>query len=155
MQPNKATTLSSGLTFTGCLARASALAVVFASNLALAAPGEIPELSIRWNCGDCEVNPKVIPLIQQTYREIASTHQMKISSREKAEAVITEYRQRPPAARVLLGAFYGTDRLSMTIKYHGTSFVAKDSAATVINGMNAVCKNVAQSAYKQLNHQNP
>lgn len=115
-----------------------------------AATHEMPKLSIRWECGQCATNPKVIPLIQQNYLEQVRKHNQTLASKNGAEVVITDFRQRPPGARVMLGGFAGKDRLGVSIRYKGKSFVASDSAVTIMNGMNSLCKSVAQSAYRQL-----
>lgn len=115
-----------------------------------AATHEMPKLSIRWECGECATNPKVIPLIQQNYLEQVRKHGQTLASKHSAEIVITDFRQRPPTARALLGGFAGKDRLGVSIRYKGKSLVASDSAVTIMNGMNSLCKSVAQSTYRQL-----
>lgn len=127
-----------------------AICLMLAAVSVQAAPTEMPKLSIHWDCGQCTVNPKVISLIQQSYLEQVRKHQQTLASKENADVVITDFRQRPPTARVLLGGFSGKDRLSVTVRYKGRSFSASDSAITIMNGMNSLCKSVGQSTYSQL-----
>lgn len=129
---------------------AAALLVVFTAFPLHAATHAMPTLSIRWDCGQCVPNEKVIPLIRQNYEEQVRKHQQTLASKDSAEVVITDFRQRPPGVRVMLGGFAGKDRLGVSIRYKGKSFSASDSAVTIMNGMNSLCKSVAQSTYSQL-----
>lgn len=115
-----------------------------------ASTSSMPALSIQWGCGQCAHNDKVIALIQQIYTEQARKHGQTVSRKEVAEVTITDFRQRPPAARALLGGFSGKDRLAISIRYRGKTYAASDSAVTIMNGMNSLCKAVARSAYVQL-----
>ena len=48
----------------------------------------LPKLNITWDCGDCEHNDKVPPLIEQAYIAEAKKHSFAISETEIAEVSI-------------------------------------------------------------------
>lgn len=121
-----------------------------ASPAAQAASGQLPQLLIKWDCGNCEVNDKVIPLLQQRYTEAVAQAGKQISSSDTAEVSITDYRQRNPAARVMLGFMAGKDRLGVAIKYKGKQFLASDYSANAMQGMNALCDLVAKLSFEKL-----
>ena len=110
----------------------------------------VPKISVRWDCGDCEQNPKVAPLIEKTYETEAATKGYSISTNENAEIVIKEYRQRNPAARVLFGVFAGKDKLATKLSFRGKEYVANDYAANAFYGMNSLCESIAQQAFTQV-----
>jgi hypothetical protein len=112
--------------------------------------GKIPKLNIHWDCGDCEVNEKVIPLIEQTYAAEASRNNHSLSEEDIADVAIIDFRQRNPAVRVMFGFMAGKDRLGIKINYRGKEFVANDYSANVIFGMNSLCESVAKATYKQI-----
>lgn len=110
----------------------------------------LPRLSVRWDCGACEQNPKVGPLIEQTYEAQATSKGYVVAPGETAEVVIQEYRQRPPAARVMLGIFAGKDKLATKLSFRGKDYVVSDYSANTIQGMNSLCESVAKQALTQL-----
>ena len=110
----------------------------------------LPRLSVRWDCGACEQNPKVGPLIEQNYEMQATSKGYSVAAVESAEVVIKEYRQRPPAARVMLGIFAGKDKLATTLSFRGKEYVASDYSANVFQGMNSLCESVAKQALSQV-----
>lgn len=110
----------------------------------------LPRLSVRWDCGDCEQNPKVGPLIEQTYEAQATSKGYSVAPAESAEVVIKEYRQRPPAARVMLGIFAGKDKLATRLSFRGKEYVASDYSANAFQGMNSLCESVAKQALAQV-----
>lgn len=111
---------------------------------------KIPKLSIRWDCGDCPINEKVIPLIEKTYTAEASQHNYALSEEETAEVSIIDFRQRNPANRALFGFMAGKDRLGVKVNYKGKLFTASDYSANAWFGMNSLCESVAKSTYKQI-----
>ena len=133
-----------------------ALLLTLFTTLAMSSPSHaassanMPTLSIRWGCGQCAHNDKVIALIQQIYAEEVRKQGRAISRKDVADVTITDFRQRPPAARALLGGFSGKDRLAISIRYRGKTYAASDSAVTIMNGMNSLCKTVAHSVFAQL-----
>ncbi len=118
--------------------------------ISLAPTIRVPKLSIRWNCDNCVVNEKVIPLIEKTYAEIAARERHTIADKDLAEIEIVEFRQRPPAARILLGFFAGKDNLSIKVTYKGETFVIEEYSANVIEGMNFVCESLARTTFDKL-----
>ncbi len=111
---------------------------------------QVPKLVIRWDCGECTKNDKVPPLIEQTYQSQAAAQGYAVSDAETAEIVITEYRQRPPAMRVMFGIMAGKDVLTTRLNFRGKDYVVSDYAANIFQGMNSLCDAVAQAALKQL-----
>jgi len=111
---------------------------------------EVPKLALRWDCGDCTQNVKVLPLIEEEYAKEALAKGYAVSATEVAELSITEYRQRPPGARVMFGFLAGRDILKTKIVFRGKEFVAEDYSANAWLGMNSLCASVAQQAVKQL-----
>lgn len=110
----------------------------------------VPKLNIAWDCGDCPVNDKVIPLVQEAYRAEAAKHGKTVSETDVAEAKIHDYRQRNPGARVMLGIMAGKDRLGIKINVGGEEIVVSDYSANAMQGMNALCESVGKKAYKQV-----
>ncbi|MFL6656929.1 MAG: hypothetical protein ACJ8GW_02555 [Massilia sp.] len=114
------------------------------------APKQLPKLVLSWDCGKCEQNEKVLPLIEQSYAEQASAAGFAISDSETAEVAITEFRQRKPGLRVMLGIMAGRDILATRIKFRGAETVAKDTSSNALQGMNSLCANVAKQLTEQL-----
>ncbi|MET0089716.1 MAG: hypothetical protein ABW068_06795 [Candidatus Thiodiazotropha sp.] len=111
---------------------------------------QVPKLNIRWDCGSCTQNPKVIPLIQQAYADEAHVHGQKVSQNDVAEVSIVDFRQRNPGARVMLGIMAGKDRLGLMIDYKGQTYTASDTSANTIQGMNHLCASAASETYRKL-----
>jgi hypothetical protein len=113
-------------------------------------PNTVPRLRIVWNCGDCERNDKVIPLILQSYREAASRQGRTVSDAETAEAWIVDFRQRNPANRSLFGIMGGKDRLGLKIRFRGRVYDASDYSANAVFGMNHLCETVGKETFSQI-----
>lgn len=111
---------------------------------------QVPRLVITWDCGDCEHNDKVIPLIEQAYAAEAEKNSFSLSETEVAEAAITDIRQRPPGARVMFGIMAGKDRLTMRIRYQGQEVSVSDTSANAIQGMNNLSADVGKRAYAEM-----
>jgi len=111
---------------------------------------QMPKLLLNWNCGSCEHNDKVLPLIEQEYAKQAQAKGYVISDAETAELSITEYRQRPPAMRAMFGVFAGKDILRTVVRFRDKSFVAGDYMANAWQGMNSLCASVAKKAIEQI-----
>lgn len=117
---------------------------------AVIADHELPKLTVSWDCGVCEHNEKVPPLIEKEYADYAAAHGYAVSESETADMVIDEYHQRPPAARAMLGAFAGKDRLTTHVTFRGNKFVAKDYNANAWFGMNDLCRSIAQKSAEKM-----
>jgi len=111
---------------------------------------ELPKLLITWNCGACEQNEKVPPLIEKEYSDYATAHGYRVSESEAAGVEIAKYHQRPPAARAMLGAFAGKDTLGVQVTFRGDKFVASDYNANAWFGMNDLCRSVAQKSAERI-----
>ena len=111
---------------------------------------EVPKLVLRWDCGDCTQNEKVLPLIDEEYSKEALAKGYVVSATETAELSIVAYRQRPPGVRVVFGIFAGKDILKTKIVFRGKEFVAEDYSANAFFGMNSLCAEIARQALKQL-----
>lgn len=129
---------------------ADAVAEPDAAAKATLAPGQLPKLVLRWDCGKCEKNDKVLPLIEQSYAAQAAAAGYTISDAETAEVAITEYRQRAPGMRVMLGFMAGKDVLTTRLTFRGTDVVAKDYSANALQGMNSLCAAVSKKVTAQL-----
>ena len=70
-------------------------------------PRPVPKLDITWDCGDCEHNHKVVPLIQQAYAEETQGNSFAISRTDVAEVAITDIRQAPLVCRSCLESWRG------------------------------------------------
>jgi hypothetical protein len=114
------------------------------------AENQVPKLTLRWDCGTCVHNEKVIPLIEANYTNIAAAKGYSVSGSEAAEIVITVYRQRNPAARAMFGIFAGKDVLATRITFRGKDSFADDYSANAITGMNSLCATVSQKAFNQI-----
>lgn len=111
---------------------------------------KMPRLLVKWSCDSCEINPKVIPLLDEGYTKEVFKNGQTIANDEIAEAVIVEFRQRNPANRSLFGAFAGKDILGLKIMYKGKELLARDYYANAWQGMNALCESVAQISYQKI-----
>jgi hypothetical protein len=110
----------------------------------------VPKLNITWDCGECQVNDKVVPLVIEAYRIEAGKHGRTVSETEAVDVKINDFRQRNPGVRVMIGIMAGKDRLGMKINYNGEEIVVKDYSANAMEGMNALCESVGKKAYKEL-----
>lgn len=117
---------------------------------AASAPASVPKLHIVWDCGECEHNDKVPPLIEQAYAEEAQKHSVKVSETEVAEATITDIRQRPPGVRVMFGVMAGRDRLALRIVYRDRDHEVKDTSSNIIQGLNSLSESVGRKAFARL-----
>ncbi|MES1986770.1 MAG: hypothetical protein V4440_01850 [Pseudomonadota bacterium] len=111
---------------------------------------QVPNLMIIWDCGNCVQNDKVIPLIEEEYKNIAIAKGYTVAVSETAEVVITAYRQRNPGMRVMFGVFAGKDTLATRITFRDKNFFAKDYAANAIAGMNSLCASVTQKIFNHI-----
>lgn len=110
----------------------------------------VPNIVVRWDCGDCEENPKVAPLIEKTYQAQALADGHTVSTTETAQVTIKEYRQRHPAARSLFGAFSGKDKLATKLSFRGKDYDAADYSANAFQGMNSLCESIARQTLAQV-----
>lgn len=117
---------------------------------AASAQATVPKLHIVWDCGECEHNDKVPPLIEQAYAEEAQKHSATVSETEIAEVAITDIRQRPPGVRVMFGVMAGRDRLALRIRYRDRDHEVKDTSSNIIQGLNSLSASVGRKAYAQL-----
>lgn len=129
------------------------MALVLSSPSWAADAAKAPHLHVTWNCGDCKPNDKVPPLIEAAYREAALKAGRALEEDEGPEVVelaIVNFRQRPPAARVLLGGFAGKDRLGVKVRYKGKELAVSDAAMNIAQGMNSLCESVGKQAFQAL-----
>lgn len=110
----------------------------------------LPKLNITWDCGDCEHNDKVPPLIEQAYIAEAKKHSLAISETEIAEVAITDIRQRPPGVRIMFGIMAGKDRLGVRIRYLDQEHVVSHTSANAIMGLNHLSESVGKKMYAEL-----
>ena len=89
-------------------------------------------------------------LIEEAYAAAASKGGLAVSDSDVAEVTITDFRQRPPGARVMLGIFAGKDRLAVHINYRGKEANADDYAVNAMQGMNHLCESVGRKSYDQI-----
>lgn len=130
---------------------AAASSSAAAATPAVAAKGQLPKLSIKWQCKEeCTPNEKVPPLIEQSYAEAATKAGYVVSDSDVAEVTIVDFRQRPPAVRATLGIFAGKDRLGVKIAYRGKEASAEDTSANAIQGMNSLSDTVGKRSYEQI-----
>ena len=113
-------------------------------------PDTVPSLNIVWDCGECTVNDKVIPLILEAYRLEAAKRKKAVSESHVINARISDFRQRPPGVRVAVGIFAGKDRLALMLKVDDKEYEVKDYSANAMQGMNHLCESVGQRAFKQV-----
>lgn len=113
-------------------------------------PNTVPRLNIVWSCDGCVRNEKVIPLIQQAYREEAAKQGRTISDVETADVFIDDYNQRDPNKRAWFGVLAGKDVLGVKIRFRGQMFEARDYSANAWFGMNSLCETVGERTYKQI-----
>ena len=112
-------------------------------------PLQLPRLALSWSCKDkaCTRNEKVAPLIEQAYAAAAAKGGYAVSETDSAAFEITDFRQRSPGTRVMLGLFAGKDRLAVHGNYHGKDVAAEDSSGNVVQGMDHLCASVGRKVY--------
>jgi hypothetical protein len=113
----------------------------------------VPKLNITWDCGDCEHNDKVVPLIEQAYAAEAKKNSFAVSETDIAEVAITDIRQRPPGVRVMFGFMAGKDRLGLRIRYLGQEHTVSDTSANAVMGLNHLSESVGKRTYAELSQQ--
>lgn len=122
-------------------------------NVQYAAPQsshQLPRLKVRWECGDCSPSPKVIEALETAYAKAAAGRGVAVSDNVTAELTITEFRQRPPALRVLVGILAGKDVLKASLNYRGRTYQAEDYSANAWTGMNRICDVVTEDLVRQI-----
>ena len=138
-------TLRTRLACAALLCAAAGLATAADAATAL----QLPKLAISWNCKEktCTQNEKVAPLIEEAYAAAARKGGYAVSETETAAIDITDFRQRSPGTRVMLGLFAGKDRLAVQGSYHGRNVSAEDSSGNAVQGMNHLCEAVGRKLY--------
>lgn len=118
---------------------------------AAAAGKTVPPLALSWDCGDCEQNEKVIPLIHQEYAAYAKQAGFSVSETMPAIPVrISDYRQRPPGVRVMFGIMAGKDRLKVALDDHGKAVELGDTVANAWVGMDYLCAKAGSQLFSYL-----
>lgn len=115
----------------------------------------VPALDITWNCGKCEQNPKIVPLIIERYTAEAQEAGYSVSSSETAKAEIVDFRQRNPGLRIAFGVMGGKDRLQLRLMRDGGAIDIGDSSANIIQGQNALCADVARQLFRVMTGRSP
>lgn len=115
----------------------------------------VPALDITWNCGKCEQNPKIVPLIIERYTAEALEAGYSVSSSETAKAEIVDFRQRNPGLRIAFGVMGGKDRLQLRLMRDGGAIDIGDSSANIIQGQNALCADVARQLFRVMTGRSP
>lgn len=115
----------------------------------------VPALDITWNCGKCEQNPKIVPLIIERYTAEAREAGYSVSSSETAKAEIVDFRQRNPGLRIAFGVMGGKDRLQLRLMREGGAIDIGDSSANIIQGQNALCADVARQLFRVMTGRSP
>ena len=112
---------------------------------------ELPRLDISWDCGDCFINPKVIPLIEKRYSELARRNGWTVSKKATAKASITDFRQRGAGLRIMMGRLGGKDRLALAVSYRKNEFMIEEYTAwSMRKGMDYLCGVVAEKLYNRI-----
>jgi len=113
----------------------------------------VPSLDIRWNCGDCAHNDKIIPLIQERYASEAQAAGYTISADDTVATEIVDFRQRPPGVRVMFGVMSGKDRLRLKAVRDGQEYFVGDTSANAIQGQNALCAEAGKQLFRVMTGQ--
>lgn len=113
----------------------------------------VPSLDIRWNCGNCDHNDKIIPLIQERYASEAEAAGYAVSADETVQTEIVDFRQRPPGVRVMFGVMSGKDRLRLKALHDGQEYFVGDTSANIIQGQNALCSEAAKQLFRVMTGQ--
>lgn len=119
------------------------------------AANTVPALDITWNCGKCEQNPKIVPLIIERYTAEAREAGYSVSTSETAKAEIVDFRQRNPGLRIAFGVMGGKDRLQLRLMRDGGAIDIGDSSANIIQGQNALCADVARQLFRVMTGRSP
>lgn len=110
-----------------------------------------PSLKVDFKCGECKPRAEIAPAISKGYADAAAASDTKIDSTKTRTLVVTEYRERSDAARFLVGALAGPDKITASLDTpQGTKGIS-DSALTGINGIEDVARNVGEEAFKAMN----
>lgn len=107
----------------------------------------IPALKLVSGCETCTLPADVAQSLQGSYAKAAGNP---ASFEGEIEVTITEFTSRNGAARVLLGAFGGKDKIVATVTVNGETFKAEDTARSTLCGIGCVAENVGELIGKQL-----
>lgn len=135
--------------------QANTTAATTAATTAEPSANTVPALDITWNCGKCEQNPKIVPLVIERYTAEAQEAGYSVSSSETAKAEIVDFRQRNPGLRIAFGVMGGKDRLQLRLMRDGGAIDIGDSSANIIQGQNALCADVARQLFRVMTGRSP
>ena len=110
---------------------------------------QVPRLDVKWDCV-CTHNNKVPEVLAQAYANAAAEQGYTVSQTEVASVTITDFRQRPPAVRVMFGIFAGKDRLRTRTSFRNKQFETSDYSVNAWVGMNGVSSTVAKQMFAGL-----
>jgi hypothetical protein len=111
---------------------------------------QVPRLEVKWDCGSCTPNDEVPALIQAEYAAQAASRGYTVSEIETACLTIVIYRQRPPAARVMLGFIAGRDEMHARLEFRGKAMPVSDATSAAMRGMNFVAESVGRRTAAQM-----
>lgn len=107
---------------------------------------KLPTLSVVFDCGDCEPGAKVKALIESAYADQAKEQKVAIDSAVTYTYKVSNYRSRG-AARFLVGALSGADKIAGSFDCNGAAVEVSDMAITAFNGIESVAINVGEYAF--------
>ncbi len=104
----------------------------------------VPKLTVRWECGICSVDEKLVPLIVAAYEKEAAAKGYTVSNNESAVMTINQYLQRNSAMRAALGSLIGRDYLGTRTVFGGKTVAAFDDSVTASVGMASLAEAVGK-----------
>jgi hypothetical protein len=117
---------------------------------AVTPPNTVPKLNITWDCGGCEINEKVPPLVDEAFRAEAHKRGFSISETESVNARIFQFRQRPPGLRIAFGMMSGKDRLGLRIDFKGQVIEVANYWANAWQGQNSLTEIIGKEIFAKI-----
>ena len=111
---------------------------------------QVPTLTVKLDCGSCQVNPKVPSLLVEGYTTAASQAGAVVVADRQATLTIKSYTARGDAARFLAGALAGKDEIQAEVAYQDQKFAVEDYYRNAWLGIEPLAKKIGEMAFERL-----
>lgn len=111
---------------------------------------QVPTLTVKLDCGSCQVNPKVPSLLVDGYNAAASQAGAVVVADKQATVTIKSYVARGDAARFLAGALAGKDEIQAEVAYQDKKFAVEDYYRNAWMGIEPLAKKIGEMTFEKL-----
>ena len=111
-----------------------------------ARPAVVPALTVRLDCGTCQVRPNIPARIGEGYKEAADKAGVQIGGGE-ATLTVKEYVDRNDAARFWGGVFAGKDEIKAELRYQGRVVPLEDYYRNAWLGIDTLAGKIGGMAF--------